>query len=162
MAIYTVHAPPGGGTAPDATDKVRFVKEGFAFWALVAPFLWLIWNRLWLALLGWFAVIVAIQAVGRFAGESYAVVLSLAFGIWFALEAREIQRWTLSRRGWTLVGLVEGGEFDVAEQRFFEAWARRQPPQTPISPNLSPPASFPPRAAPSGIIGLFPSAGGGR
>src|SRR5690242_15041215 len=53
MPVFTVHAPVDGGADLATTDKITFVRDGFHFWALVAGFWWLLWHRLWLALLGW-------------------------------------------------------------------------------------------------------------
>jgi hypothetical protein len=164
MAIYTVHAPPDGSVSAETAQRMRFVKEGFSFWALVLPAVWLLWHRLWLAFLAWLAVVVALQIAGRWVGETEAGIVALVFGVWFALEAREIERWTLARRGWRLLGVVEGGDRDVAERRFFDSWLRAAAPaaaaaSAPAAPTPpSPP--LPPRPAPSGVIGLFPNTGG--
>src|SRR5580692_1174778 len=53
MPVYTVHAPSAYAADFRATDKFVFVRDGFHFWAMLLGPLWLIWKRLWLALLGW-------------------------------------------------------------------------------------------------------------
>src|SRR5229473_3391826 len=53
MPVYTVHAPSATAADLRATDKFTFVRDGFHFWAMVLGPLWLLWNRLWLALIGW-------------------------------------------------------------------------------------------------------------
>lgn len=53
MPVYTVHAPFPGGADLRATDKFVFVRDGFHFWAMIFGPFWLLWNRLWLALIGW-------------------------------------------------------------------------------------------------------------
>ena len=67
MPIYTVHAPVGNGADLAATDKFTFVRDGFHFWAAALTIIWLVWHRLWLALIGWVVVTVAIDP--RAAGE---------------------------------------------------------------------------------------------
>src|SRR6202008_1072877 len=57
MPVYTVHAPTAYAADFRATDKFVFVRDGFHFWAMVLGPLWLIWKRLWLALLGWVLVV---------------------------------------------------------------------------------------------------------
>ena len=52
MPVYTVHAPVANGADAAATDKFVFVRDGFHFWAAVASVIWLLWHRLWLALIG--------------------------------------------------------------------------------------------------------------
>jgi hypothetical protein len=53
MPVYTVHAPVANGADLASTDKFVFVRDGFHFWAAVATVIWLLWHRLWLALIGW-------------------------------------------------------------------------------------------------------------
>ena len=59
MPVYTVHAPVPGGADLRATDKFVFVRDGFHFWAMVFGPIWLAWNRLWLALIGWIVFLAA-------------------------------------------------------------------------------------------------------
>ena len=61
MPVYTVHAPVNSGADLSATDKFVFVRDGFHFWAALLSPAWLVWHRLWLALLGWIAVTVAVD-----------------------------------------------------------------------------------------------------
>ena len=56
----------------------------------------------------------------------------MLFRSWFALAARDLQRWTLERRGWRLVCLVEATDAAEAEARFAEKLAARDP--APVSP----------------------------
>ena len=44
--IFTAYTKPD---APDPSDRVELVREGFAFWAFVWTVLWLVYHRLWLA-----------------------------------------------------------------------------------------------------------------
>ena len=53
MPVYTVHAPVTNGAGIAATDRFAFVRDGFHFWAALLGPLWLVWHRLWLALIGW-------------------------------------------------------------------------------------------------------------
>ena len=160
MAIYTVHAPPDADVSVETADRIRFVKDGFAFWALVFPLVWLVWHRLWLALLGYLAVAVAIAALGRFGDQTVATVVGVVFAFWFALEARGIRRWTYARRGWRLVGVVEGSSLEAAEVRFFGGWLR--PAASDAATAAATVAPVPTRsyAESPGIIGLFPNAKG--
>jgi hypothetical protein len=167
MAIYTVHLPPED-KGPMRAEDVRFIKDGFSFAALFLPLLWLLWHRLWLALLGFLAVALAIDSIGRFWSEMAAVVVGVGFAFWFALEARDILRWTLRRRGYRLVAVVEGHDRDSAERRYFETSML----EVDSAPQPAPPHGGPSRyitptgqARPAGpvtgpVIGLFPTPGG--
>lgn len=172
MAIFTVHAPPAAdGAAADPADLV-FVKDGFSWPALLVPPFWLIWRRLWLTLLIWIAAVVGLSILGGLAGADASTAVTILFAFWFALEANGLRRWTLERRGYVLVGVVEGRRLEEAERRFFAeagveastpvatsapspvAGASR-PSQSATPPSQSPP---PPRSEP-GIVGLFPVPG---
>src|SRR3981081_2289270 len=128
MPVYAVHAPVAYGADLAATDKFVFVRDGFHFWAAVASVIWLIWNRLGLALIGWIARTRAIgcgmNALGATRGAIMFVDLLLAILIGF--EAATLQRWTLSRRKWRQLDIVVADDAESAERRFFDRWTARQ------------------------------------
>ena len=176
MPVYTVHAPVNSGADLSAADKFTFVRDGFHFWAAVLSPVWLVWHRLWLALIGWIAVTVAVEfglmALGAGRGAIFAADVLIA--ILMGLEAATLQRWTLSRRNWRQVDIVVADNKESAERRFFDRWAARQrglandqsavdrgaPPPTRNIPGQ--PFSKPPPMPQGGIIGLFPEPGGSR
>ena len=123
MTVYTVHAPmKADGVAVDPGELV-FVKEGFSWPALLIPPVWLIYRRLWLALLIWLVAVIVLGALAGFAGTDASTVVLVLFAFWFALEANGFRRWTLERRRHALVGVVEGRTLEEAERRFFgEPW----------------------------------------
>ena len=61
MPVYTVHAPVTNGDGVAATDRFAFVRDGFHVWAALLAPVWLAWHRLWLALIGWIVVVVALD-----------------------------------------------------------------------------------------------------
>jgi len=65
MPVYTVHAPTAHAADFRATDKFVFLRDGFHFWAMVLGPLWLVWKRLWLALLGWLIVVSGLKSRQR-------------------------------------------------------------------------------------------------
>lgn len=137
MATWTVHAGPGDLDAAVAADRLVVLREGFSWPALIVPFLWAPWHRLWWVGLGWLAATVAILAVDRLVDPTVGTILSLAFTLWFALVATDLRRWTLERCGWRLVGLVEARGLEEAEQRFF---ARLADPTRPRGSEFAGPA----------------------
>src|SRR5882757_4720564 len=168
MPVYTVHAPVAYGADLAASDKFVFVRDGFHFWAAVASVIWLVWNRLWLALIGWIALTLAIDFGMNALGATRGAIL-------LGFEAASLQRWTLSRRKWRQLDIVVADDEESAERRFFDRWTARQrglvndqwsvdrggPPPTRNIPGQ--PFSKPPPPLPQGgIIGLFPEPGGSR
>ena len=65
MPVYTVHAPVANNSDIRATDRFAFVRDGFHVWAFLFGPLWLVWHRLWLALIGWIIVVVALDLAMR-------------------------------------------------------------------------------------------------
>jgi hypothetical protein len=177
MPVYTVHAPIASGADLSATDMIVFVRDGFYFWAAAASVIWLLWHRLWLALLGWIVLMIAVQfgmaALG--AGRGTILAVDLLLSILMGLEAASLRRWTLSRRKWRQVDIVVADDEEAAEHRFFERWTggsrgrmndqrsvdRGAPPPTRNIPG-QPFSRQPPPMPQGGIIGLFPEPGGQR
>ena len=123
MPVYTVHAPKSLGTdVRAAPEKVVFVRDGFHVWAFLLGFIWLIYRRLWLVLLGYIVVQVAAEIMLRLthaSGFAYFVVM-LVIALFLGSEAGALRRWTLSRRKWQQIGLVAADDEEAAERRFFE------------------------------------------
>src|SRR5262245_14734550 len=175
MPVYTVHAPVTNNVDLPTTDKFAFVRDGFHFWALVFGVFWLAWHRLWLALIGWIILMVAVDiglpALGVGRGSVFTINLLLALLLGF--EAASLKRWTLSRRKWRQLDIVVADDEESAERRFFDRWTeklggavnqwsvdRGGPPPTRNVPGQ--PFSKPPPLPQGGIIGLFPEPGGSR
>ncbi len=176
MPVYTVHAPAGNTIDLAATDRFSFVRDGFHFWAMAASVIWLAWHRLWLVLIGWIVVTVAIDAglaqLGVDVGAMLFVNLILALLLGF--EAASLQRWTLARRGSRQLDIVVADDEEAAERRFFDRWTAKRgrvvddqssvdrgaPPPTRSVPGQ--PFSKPPPLPHDSIIGLFPEPGGSR
>ena len=165
MKVYTVHEPRKltGDSVRDA-ERFVFVRDGFHFWAFLLGPLWMLWHRMWLVLLGYAVVTVAIQAGLWALGASGAarVAVGLLIALLVGFEAATLRRWTLRKR--VNVGVVVGRDREDAERRFFDAWiARGGPTETGRSSLVAPHAANPTPAQPArspeastDVIGLFP------
>lgn len=162
MTLYSVHAP--GAEAPDLADRadaLAFVKEGFSWPALFVPALWLIYQRMWIELLVFVVLIVGLQAAFAWAGIDLGLVqwITLAVMLLFAIEANDLRRAALSRRGYRLAGIVTGRDREAAELSFFRSWL---PQQERTMRNEEGRAAQPPvplrqsGGDPEDVIGLFP------
>jgi hypothetical protein len=176
MPVYTVHAPLATAVGVRATDRFTFVRDGFHVWAMLLGPLWLIWHRLWLALLGWVVVITAVELATRALGAGAAAVWTadVLVALLMGLEAASLQRWTLSRRNWRQLDIVVADDEEAAERRFFDRWTAKQrgfandqsavdrggPPPTRDVPGQA--FSRPPPLPQDAIIGLFPEPGASR
>ena len=176
MPVYTVHAPAAAKAGIAAADRFAFVRDGFHFWAALTGGLWLAWHRLWLALLGWILVLVAVavglSALGAGGGAIFWANVMVALLMGF--EAASLRRWTLSRRNWRQLDIVVADDEESAERRFFDRWTAKQralsDDQAAVDRGAPPPTrdipgqafSKPPPMPGNSIIGLFPEPGGSR
>ena len=164
MASWYVYEPPGTlAHTPAAADKAVFIKDAFSWGAFLVPFIWLLWRRMWLIFLAWFAVTVALAIAAATLDIPDAVIalLQLVFGWGFALEASALRAWTLGRKGWRLAGFACGADGTEAEYRYHEAVSGGS-----AAPGRPQPGAAPARA-PAGrpteaILGVFPEPYGGR
>jgi hypothetical protein len=163
MSVFTVHEPPlrAAGAVPEP-ERFVFVRDGFYFWAFIAAWLWMIWHRMWLVLLIYIVVSGAVESAVYYAGARSGGVLlaGLLIALLVGVEASTLRRFTLARRGWKNVGIVNGEDLEDAERRFFDAWLRApgkqaEPPAVSFTPSPSTPH-------PPDIVGLFPDPGASR
>jgi hypothetical protein len=168
MSVYTVHQPPlkKYEAAPDP-ERFAFVRDGFSFWAFLFGPLWMLRHRMWLVVLGYIVVAVAMQVGLRLVGTSSGGAAFAAFmlALLVGLEAGTLRRFTLGRRRWRNVGTIVGSDRETVERRFFDSWVRGEtlaPMPTPAPRASSPAAPAQRSAAPApDVIGLFPQPGAG-
>jgi len=166
MSVYTVHEPSqrDAGVSVDP-ERFVFVRDGFYFWAMVFGPLWLLWRRLWLALLFYLIAWIVLESTLWFlkAGMGAHAAIGAAFALLLGMEASSLWRWTLNRRGWKNLGVVVGDDLESAERRFFQTW-REMPHVASAASKTSVLTSYGPKPADgaSDVIGLFPEPGGPR
>ena len=167
MAVYSVMEPPLRAKESAAEpDRFVFLRDRFNWAAFIFGALWMIWHRLWLVLLGYIVVLVALEGMFRLTGTSSSVrlVAGLLLGMLVGLEASSLRRWTLLRRGWHERGIIVADDRETAERRFFVEWTGAPAPAR--APAAAAPAVMTvPRvatSAPAGVLGLFPQPGGSR
>ncbi len=166
MTVYSVYEPPADDSdVAVRADKIAFVKEGFSWPALLVPVLWLLYQRMWIELILFVAILSAVPWLFGFdqTGKEFAGWVSLALTILFAFEANDLRGWALQRRGYRFAAVATGRDRTEAERSFFTAWlpqqtrSKRVPEATPRASDASPPA----RGSNDGgddVIGLFPQA----
>ncbi len=166
MPTYTIHEPPPRkGEAVSAPERFVFVRDGFYVWAFLLAPLWLLWRRLWLALVLYlvanFVLTAGLMLIGAPPGVKFLVSLLIALLV--GLEASTIWRRKLAWKKWKTLGLVVGDDTETAERRFYAEWVKRsdeKPAVTSAAP--APQYSAPVRRGPpssSDVIGLFPEPG---
>ena len=164
MTVYSVYESADDADLEARAGKVAFVKEGIAWLALIVPILWLIYQRMWLELIAYLAILTALPALfgpGP-AGQEIGGWVSLGLMVLFAFEANDLRGWALRRRGYKFAGTAFGRDQVEAETRFFSRWLPEQTTPTHAVPAVLP---APPKASaivptrPLGgdeVIGSFP------
>ena len=119
MKRFRVFEPPG---SDGASDKARFLRDGFSVLGFFLPALWLLWNRLVLAALAVFALQVLIGWQGRTDGFLLAeLTLPALLGLLVALEGPSLRAWKLRRQGWRETATLVAGDRAEAELRYYAA-----------------------------------------
>ncbi|MEX2318708.1 MAG: DUF2628 domain-containing protein, partial [Bauldia sp.] len=151
MAIYTVLAPAArDGEAASDPMKTVFVKDGYSWPALFFAVVWMIYRRMWLMLVLYVAVGLAAGFIAQRAGGDVAGFALVIAHVLFALEANNLRRWTLERRGFRLVGVAEGRNIEEAEIGYFAGLEAGEPAVVPLPTPPTPPTSpAPPTTRPT-------------
>jgi hypothetical protein len=167
MTVYSVLEPARAADgSPAAPERFAFVRDGFNWAAFLFGPLWMLWRGLWLVLLGYILAMVALETAYRALGASFGVrtLIGILIALLIGLEAASLRRWTLLRRGWRDRGIVVADDLESAEHRFFSDWATGIDVETraPVAPASAGFARRISMSSPTGVVGLFPPAGGGR
>ena len=157
MKIYTVHEPPPRRNRMRDTSRFVFVRDGFHFWAFLLGPLWMVRRRLWLVLLLYVIVLIAVQVGLTLLGVSGRVQFAVGglIALLIGFEASTLRRWTYARRRWRLQGVVVAPDLEGAERRFFDSYIVPPPLPEPDYPPPPPPMRAP--ATSDEVIGLFPA-----
>lgn len=128
MRVWTVHTPPEAPRLardeqdmPAAGRPARppvLVREGFAWLAFFFALPWLLWHRLWLETVIYLGLVAILAALVP-AGAALPVALALQFLL--GAHARDLQRWSLARRGYVQAHVVAERDADRALLRLIEA-----------------------------------------
>jgi hypothetical protein len=161
MKVYSVWEPTAAvGTAADRAERFVFIHEGFSVSAFVFAPIWLLWHRLWLALLAYGCTVAALgfglRVIGASAAGSILVLLHLLVGF----EASSLWRAALRRQGWRDLDVVVADDREAAERRFFSSWVLKVKDKDPV-PSSSPTA-LPRMPQSTDVVGLFPKPGANR
>ena len=116
MKHYTVHGRPDW-----QPDEVMFVKDGFNWPAFLVPVAWLVVKGQWLWLVMYLLALVLVGAVATANGLTGDVSALLVTGLSLimGLEANDIYRRSLTRRGFAFLGPAAGADLETAELQFF-------------------------------------------
>jgi hypothetical protein len=155
MRYYSVHAPLGEFVLP---ERFVFIKDGFSWPAFFVPVLWILWHRLWLTLVWYVVFVLTVAWIGRLMSQDAATIVALLGAVLLALEANNIRRIALEKRGWEEIGATFGKNISEAEARFFAIGTEKPDPLDRRAAMLR--AAYAqepsPETSDEPILGLFP------
>lgn len=108
MRVWTVQVRPPATGKP---ARVALLRDGFAIVAMLTPALWFLWHRLFALAALYVAAAVALGAALPAAASG---PLILGLNLFIGFEARNLQSWWLSLRGWRTEAVVMGRDADAA------------------------------------------------
>ncbi|MDF1776456.1 MAG: DUF2628 domain-containing protein [Rhizobiaceae bacterium] len=115
MASFVVLVPD------DNEEEAVIIRDGFSILALILPFLWLLWHRLWFA-----AAMVILASIGLGAAMQLLpdwvtvfAVASMLLSLFIALEGNAMRIASKERQGWRLRAIVEAQNRATAEEIYF-------------------------------------------
>lgn len=125
MRFYSVHARAGRKAGSPAStlregEELAFVPEGFSWMAaLFTPF-WMAWNRLWWPLAGYLllSVLFGLASAAVQLADPADLLIGAAIAFLFGVEAAELRRWGLKRRGYELRAMLLADDEAAAEYRY--------------------------------------------
>ena len=132
----------------NGTDSAgaEFIREGFSVPALIAPHLWLLFYRQWLAAAGVIGVMVlGALAAWRYNAPLLALAADLPISVYIALEGASVRIANLERLGWRDAAVVEADGLEEAEIRFFGTFPQNTNTAAPvmaITPGAMPSNAF--------------------
>ena len=117
--IYNVFEKP---EAPEPTDRLVLLKEGFTFWAFIFGPVWLLAKRQWVLLLGFIVCAVVTRlAVALFDLPLLTfVVIALFLHVMLGYHANDLRAWRLKRRGYRYAGVLAAESPMHAQRRYYE------------------------------------------
>lgn len=120
--IFTVHER---AAAPDPAERILLVREGFCWGAFVFHLFWLCYHRLWLAASLYLGLLVALGAAEEGLGlpATSLGALQLLLQLLLGYAGHDLKRHALTRKGYTLIGVVSGDSAITAERRYYDAIA---------------------------------------
>lgn len=155
-ATYTLHLPehaiPGD---PDALERSEVMRDGFSWWAFIAPMLWLFWHRHWILGIAAALIVglvgVGLSAIGLRPGAILGVEILLH--LLFGFEAASLRRFVYERRGRPVGDIVTAADSADAEAKSFARWIAPREANSP-RPVANSRTGY--TNSPEPIIGLFP------
>ena len=118
MALYIVMEPASDRRG----DAALFIRDAFAPLAVIAPIIWLLWNRLWFeSAMTLFATLILTGSATWIGAPQLVGIGSILLGIYVALEGGALKTAAARRKGYEDSAIIEAGSIAEAEERYYRS-----------------------------------------
>ena len=117
--LYSVHINP---EHEEPFETAEFVQEGFNIFAFIFNGFWMFYHKIWVSGIVIILLMGAIAALAPTFGFNplSALVLRIGLQIMIGLEANDLRRKHLSKKGYIVSDVVAGSTLLDAQQRYFD------------------------------------------
>ena len=131
MALFGIYIPqhdhitePTEGLVKVYAEAIA-VNDKFSLFAFIAPYIWMMYKRLWLPLLMLFGLQVVLFSLGYmlFGTENavgFHMVLSFLIALYIGFEAHKIEGFSLKQKGFQQAALLIAQDHQEAIYRYFD------------------------------------------
>ncbi len=116
--IFNVYGKP---ETPEFPENVEFVEEGFSWFALIIPFVWAIYRRVWWVAIVYVAgnFIMAFFAKAGMLSYEQISIIQLGFSFYVGLCSADWQCRALEKRSYKLQEVVIANSLLEAQEKYF-------------------------------------------
>jgi hypothetical protein len=111
MTTYAIYAKPNDRNAEDAI----FVPDAFSWGGFILTGFWVLWNRMWIVS----SIVIAVLFLGAALPPVLQFLVNVAVSVFLGLHGHDLLGWSLTRRGYSEIGLGAGSTLEEAELRFY-------------------------------------------
>jgi hypothetical protein len=111
MTTYAIYAKPNDRNAEEAI----FVPDVFCWGGFILTGFWVLWNRMWIVS----SIVIAVLFIGTALPTILQFLVNVAVSVFLGLHGHDLLGWSLTRRGFSEIGLSAGSTLEEAELRFY-------------------------------------------
>ena len=124
MKIYTIYAKKD---EPNPLENAILIKEGFSWMGAILHFFWAFYHKMWLIGFALFAINIFMTLLQTKGLVDLEILQAIRFGFLLFVGAsfNDWYRYTLTKKGYILYGIVSGKNEDEASYKFMSDMLQR-------------------------------------
>jgi hypothetical protein len=111
MTTYAIYAKPADRNA----ERAIFVPDAFSWGGFIFNGFWALWNRMWIV----GSIAIAILLLATVLPPALQFLVNVSISILMGLHGNDLLGWSLTRHGFSEIGLSAGSTLEEAEFRFY-------------------------------------------